>query len=180
MLIKNSHLLIDTCCLLNLCASGELLNILQVISISVQAAIVEEVKQELQKIENIEHFEIAIKQNLLLIVDFQSDVEETAFINYASEIDDGEAATGAIAINRNWAIATDDKKAAKFLSQESPYLQIVSTPEIIKYWSKIANIESSKLSNVLNEIRVKARYCPDKNHSLKSWWEMAIIPNPLR
>jgi hypothetical protein len=40
MLIKNSHLLIDACCLLNLCASGELLNILQVISISVQAAIV--------------------------------------------------------------------------------------------------------------------------------------------
>jgi hypothetical protein len=86
MLIKNSHLLIDACCLLNLCASGELLNILQVISISVQAAIVEEVKQELQKIENIEHFEVAIKQNLLLIVDFESDVEETAFINYASDV----------------------------------------------------------------------------------------------
>ena len=114
---------------------------MQVISISVQAAIVEEVKQELQKIENIEHFEIAIKQNLLLIVDFESDAEETVFINYASEIDDGEAATGAIAINRNWAIATDDKKATKFLSQESPSLQIVSTPEIIKYWSKKFNNE---------------------------------------
>ncbi len=56
--------------MLNLCASGELLNILQVISISAQATIVEEVKRELLEIENIEQFEDAIKQGLLLIVDF--------------------------------------------------------------------------------------------------------------
>lgn len=177
MQINHSHLLIDSCCLLNLCASGELLNILQVISISAQATIVEEVKRELLEIENIEQFEDAIKQGLLSIVDFESDAEQTAFVNYTVDIDDGEAATGAIAINRNWAIATDDKKATKFLSQESPSLQIISTLEIIKHWSKIVNIEPSKLSNVLNNIRVKARYYPHKNHLLKSWWE-TVINNP--
>jgi hypothetical protein len=174
MQINPSHLLIDTCCLLNLCASGELLNILQVISISAQATIVEEVKRELLEIENIEQFEDALKQGLLLIVDLESEAEETAFVNYAVEIDDGEAATGAIAINRGWAIATDDKKATKFLSQESPSLQIISTPEIIKYWSETANIEPLKLNKVLTEIRVKARYSPNKNHLLKTWWETAI------
>ena len=174
MQINHSHLLIDTCCLLNLCASGELLNILQVISISAQATIVEEVKRELLEIENIEQFEDALKQGLLSIVDFESEIEETTFVNYAVNLDAGEAATGAIAIHRNWAIATDDKKATKFLSQESPSLQIISTPEIIKYWSETANIEPLKLSNVLNEIRIKARYFPHKNHLLKNWWETVI------
>ena len=61
MQINHSHLLIDSCCLLNLCASGELLNILQVISISAQATIVEEVKRELLEIENIEQFEDAFE-----------------------------------------------------------------------------------------------------------------------
>lgn len=177
MQINHSHLLIDTCCLLNLCASGELLNILQVISISAQATIVEEVKRELLEIENIEQFEDALKQGLLSIVDFESEAEETTFVNYAVNLDVGEAATGAIAINRNWAIATDDKKATKFLSQESPSLQIISTPEIIKYWSETANIDPLKLGNVLQEIRVKAKYFPNKNHLLKRWWE-TVINNP--
>lgn len=174
MKINHSHLLIDTCCLLNLCASGELLNILQVISISAQVSIVEEVKQELQKIENVEQFENAITQGLLSIVDFESEIEETTFVNYTAEIGDGEAAIGAIAIHRNWTIATDDKKATNFLSKESPSLQIISTPEIIKYWAEEANIDPLKLSNVMNDIRVKARYYPDKNHLLKSWWETTI------
>lgn len=174
MQINQSHLLIDTCCLLNLCASGELLNILQVISISAQATIVEEVQRELQEIENIEQFESAIKQGLLLIVDFESDAEEITFVNYAADLDDGEAATGAIAIQRNWAMATDDKKAIKFFSQESPSFQIISTPEIIKYWSETASIEHLQLSNILRKIRVQGRYMPSKNHPLKSWWEAIL------
>ena len=177
MQINHSHLLIDTCCLLNLCASGELLSILQVISISAQATIVEEVKRELQAIDNIEQFESTIEQGLLLIVDFESDAEETAFVNYAADLDDGEASTGAIAIQRNWAMATDDKKAIKFFSQESSSLQIISTPEIIKYWSDKVNLEQLKLSNTLTQIRVQGRYIPPKNHPLKSWWEQSII-NP--
>ena len=174
MQFKSSHLLIDTCCLINLCASGELLNILQVISISVKTNIVQEVKRELQKIEHLEQFESVVEQGLLLIVDFASDAERNTFITYAMEIDDGEAATGAIAISRGWAMATDDKKATRFLLQQSPSLQIVSTPEIIRYWSETANIDLFKLSNILQEIRVKARYSPSKNHFLKSWWEMVI------
>ncbi|QNP29600.1 hypothetical protein [Cylindrospermopsis curvispora] len=79
-------------------------------------------KRELLEIENIEQFEDAIKQGLLSIVDFESEIEATNFVNYTVEIDDGEAATGAIAISRGWAIGTDDKKATKFLSQESPSL----------------------------------------------------------
>ena len=172
MKINQSHLLIDTCCMINLCASGELLNILQVIK--AQSIIVQTVKDELKEVENIEQFKTAIEQNLLQIVDFESDAEETSFVNYAAILDDGEAATGAIAINRNWAIATDDKKALKFFSQESPSLQIVSTPDIIKYWSEKANIEQLKLSNVIQKIRVEGGYQIAKNHPLKSWWENLV------
>jgi predicted nucleic acid-binding protein len=172
MQISQSHLLIDTCCMLNLCASGQLLNILQVIP--AQAAIAQEVKQELLKIENVIHFESVIAQGLLVAVDFESESEEEAFVNYAANLDDGEAATGAIAINRGWAIATDEKKATNFFSQESRSLKIISTPEIIKYWSEAAKIEQLTLNYVLREIQIKGRYMPSKNHSLKNWWQTAI------
>jgi hypothetical protein len=110
----------------------------------------------------------------LLTTDFESEAEEEAFINYAAYLDDGEAATGAIAINRGWGMATDDKRVISFLSQEAPGLQMVSTPEIVKYWSETTNIEQLTLNYVLNEIRVKGRYLPPKNHPLRSWWQTAL------
>jgi len=172
MQINQSHLLIDSCCMLNLCSSGQLLSILPLIP--AKAAIVQEVKQELQKIENAIDFETAITKGLLLTVDFESEAEEEAFVNYAAYLDDGEAATGAIAINRGWAMATDEKKATKFFTQESSSLQIISTLEIIKHWSEVANIEQLTLNYVLNQIRVKGHYIPPRNHPLRSWWETVI------
>jgi hypothetical protein len=38
--------------------------------------------------------------------------------------------------HRQWAIATDDKRATSFLKKEAPHLQILSTSEIIKNWSE--------------------------------------------
>ena len=176
MQINQSNLLIDTCCIINFCASDELLNILQ--AIPAQTTITQDVKSELDKEENIEQMkqvENAIKQGLLLVVDFESDVEANDILYYAAQnLGEGEASTGAIAINRNWTMATDDKKAIRVFSEESPSLQILSTPDIIKYWSETANIDPAKLSEVLKNIRVKARYMPPKNHSLKSWWENLV------
>jgi hypothetical protein len=49
----------------------------------------------------------------------------------------------------------------------------VPTPEIIKHWSDVENIDSSTLRNVLQTIRLKAKYSPPNNHPLKNWWEKA-------
>ena len=68
-------------------------------------------------------------------------------------------------------MATDDKAAIKFFTQESPNLPILSTPDIIKYWSDQSNLSSEQVYPVLNLISTRARYQPPKNHPLKSWWQ---------
>ncbi|MDB9313125.1 hypothetical protein PN462_08430 [Spirulina sp. CS-785/01] len=169
MQINSSHLLLDACCTLNLCASGQFLAILQ--SLPVQVAIVQEVEQELKRIENIEQFEQAIEQSLLIIVNFESEAEAETFVNYAATLDDGEAATGAIAFHREWSMATDEKKAINFFAQETSKLQILSTLAIIKFWSESEQIESQVLRDILNAVRVKGSYVPHNQHSLKPWWD---------
>src|SRR5947208_17094709 len=52
-----------------------------------------------------------IDQGLLTVVSPGSEEEQDTFIDFAVHLDDGEAMTGAIAVHRNWAIATDDRKA---------------------------------------------------------------------
>jgi len=179
MEIKHSHVILDACCVLNFFASGNFLEILKAIPTSV--AVTEVVrKQELKTFQRLEdeenegaiQLETAIRHGLIEIVDFESEKEEETFVNYAFELgDDGESATGAIAVHRGWAIATDDKKATSFFRQDAPHLQIISTLDCIKYWSEVTNLDRAKLHIVLKNIRVKGRYMPPRNHLLFTWWE---------
>jgi len=179
MLIENSHVVLDACCILNFCASGCFIEILK--SIPAQVVVTEVVREgELQTLQRLKdenndsaiQFESAIEQGLLLVVDFESEVEEETFVNYVFALgDDGESATGAIATHREWAIATDDKKAISFFKREIPDLQILSTLEIIKNWSESAQLSSTQLQAVLVEIKTVGRYIPHRNHLLFSWWE---------
>jgi predicted nucleic acid-binding protein len=182
MNIKQSHIVLDTCCILNFYASGKFLEILE--AIPAQIVVTEVVRSQelktLQVLENEEskgaiYFEKAVKEDLISIVDFESEAEAETFINYMAQMkDEGESATFAIAFHREWAVATDDKRAISFLKKEAPHIQIVSTLEVIEHWSEKSNIDSATLKTALSEIRVKARYQPPRNHPLLSWWETAM------
>ena len=181
MLIAHSHIVLDACCVLNFCASGKFLEILKSLpaQVVVTTVVQERELKTLQCLQDEENegviqFEKAIAQGLLTVVDFESEDEAKSFVNYVTILkDDGESATCAIAVHRGWAIATDDKPTIAFFQQTAPYLQVLSTPEIIKHWSEQESIDSSILSNLLNAIRIKGRYIPPKNHPLRNWWTNA-------
>ncbi len=119
-------------------------------------------------------FEPAITQGWLKTVDFESEQEAERFINYASVLDDGEAAICAVAIERDWAIATDDRRAISFFQQEAPALPILSTLEVVKHWSEKTNLDPAALKLALSAIRTEGRYMPNRNHPLLDWWEAAM------
>ncbi len=180
--IKHSHVVLDACCVLNFCASGHLIEIIQ--SIPAQVVVTEVVRERelltLQRLtdennEDVNQFETAIAKGFLSVVDFESEQEEETFVNYVFELgDDGESATCAIAVHRGWAIATDDKKAISFFQQEAPHLQILSTLAIVKYWSEVGNVSPATLRSALTAIRTRGRYLPHRNHPLLVWWEEMV------
>lgn len=180
--IKHSHVVLDACCVLNFCASGHLLEIIQ--SLPAQVVVTEVVRERelltLQRLagennEDVSQFETAMKKGLLAVIDFNSESEEETFVNYVFELgDDGESASCAIAVHREWAIATDDKKAISFFQREAPHLQILSTLEIVKNWSEVGNISSVTLRSALMAIRARGRYMPHRNHPLLRWWESVV------
>ena len=182
MNIKQSHIVLDTCCILNFYASGKFLEIVE--AIPAQIVVTEVVRSQelktLQVLENEEskgaiYFEKAVKESIISIVDFESEAEAETFINYTAQMkDEGESATFAIAFHREWSVATDDKRAISFFKKEAPHIQIISTLEAIEHWSESSNIDSAILKAALIAIRVKARYQPPRNHPLLSWWETAM------
>jgi predicted nucleic acid-binding protein len=112
-----------------------------------------------------------IDRHLLLVATIDSEREEEAFVTLASKMDDGEAMTAAIAIERDWGVATDDKRAIAIISQAATHVEIISTPALIKHWFDYAQPSAEILRVVLRNIRARALYEPARNHPLRDWWE---------
>src|ERR1700742_2856094 len=120
---KERVLLIDTCVLINLLASGEIENILRVaarrsfICSAVEKECIylrgEDPASEPELIDLLP----LVESEIFYLCHVESPDEEKLYVNYAVQLDDGEAMALAIALNRNWGLATDEKKARRLYKE---------------------------------------------------------------
>lgn len=180
--ITHSYVILDACCVINLCASGHLSDTLTTIPATV--AVVEVVhNDELLKMPPVgvgpdkqsEDIASIFSKGLLQIARFESEVEQENFVNIAAILgDDGESATIALAMQRNRAIATDDKSALDFIRRESANLQTITTPDLIKHWSEIRGPAPGTLRDALTSISVNGHYDPPREHPFRDWWYFSM------
>ncbi len=175
-------IILDACCIINLYASGQMGNILKAISKSVAVAAYVREEEALrifsvingdmtEKYEQID-LQPFIDCGSLIVVSPETEAENITFVNFAAAIGgDGEAITGAIALHRNWSIGSDDRKAIAFFRKNTPQLQVITTPELIKYWVDTTNPHPDTVSAALQRVRICARYEPNFHHKLYDWWQ---------
>jgi len=111
-----------------------------------------------------------VENKLLSIVSLDFNREAVDCVNFTYEMNDGEAMSGAIAKNRNWAIATDDYEATQNFIRDIPEIQIITTIDLIKYWSDFSNPSPSEVIIVTNNIYTIGNYIPTPRHHLYTWW----------
>jgi hypothetical protein len=114
--------------------------------------------------------QLLVNLGLLLIVSPDTEVEQNSFVDFAAVLDDGEALTGAVAGCRDWAIATDDKKARRVFRERLPHVQLISTPELVKHWVDNAEPPPDVVVDVLRSIEIGAQYRPSPGDPLSNWW----------
>ena len=107
----------------------------------------------------------------LQAVKLETEDEQNSFVNLALQIDDGEAATIAVAISRQMHVITDDKKAIRILKQEAPGIVCFSTLEVVKVWGERSGIQPEQIKRALSNILKYANYRPGKGHPLFVWWQ---------
>lgn len=170
-------LLIDTCVLINLLASGEIKAILKVAAQkSLICSIVEKESIYLRADDPQDGLETVnlqplIEEGVLTICDIETPEEELAYVNYASALDDGEAMTLAIALARNWYLATDERKAQRlFLEVVNKSDLLTTTSTLIKDWSVAKRISSERIKSMLLKIENRARYRPPTWDVNNQWW----------
>ena len=103
------------------------------------------------------------------------DSEVELLVNLSSQLDEGEAMSLAIAISREFDIATDDKKALRvFREAGGDEIKIHSTLSLIRDWAESRNISEVDLQHILKRIKEMANYIPRKTDSNYLWWDKMI------
>lgn len=176
LVIQSDHIVLDACCIINFAATGKFDNIIEAVpSQCVVATYV--MKHEVLSFINIYGQEAPISVNGLvqkgLMLEVGIDYADEKEANYivafeADNLDSGEAESAAIAINRDWAIATDDKRAIKVIAQTSPKTHILTTPELIKHWVDKFDVNDDVVKQAIKSIR---KYTPPLTHPLVDWWK---------
>jgi predicted nucleic acid-binding protein len=177
-------LILDASCVINLYASGQMGEILEALSRAVTVAayvfekealwIYDGPKEDVRQIKAQIDLHPFVEAGLLQVVDLESETELEAHINLAAKLDLGEAITAAIAINRSWSVAIDDRKARAVLQREVAQIQLFYTLELVKYWVDTVSPSQQLISTILGNIQARAVYEPGRNHPLYSWWKRYI------
>ena len=172
--------LVDTCTLINLLATGELEAITG--SMGSRFAICSAVLKETIYLrpENAgdppDSINIAplIRSGVLGVCSLESEEEELLYIDYASQLDDGEAMSLATARRRGFILATDDRKAERlFLEAVGDTARLISTSDIVRNWPDSGQVSAEKLSTIVHRIVQRARFAPSHSDPNIRWWRDA-------
>ena len=162
----HDYVILDACCAINLCVSGQMEAVLR--SLPVQVAISAFVAEEEVRRCDIQPF---IQAGLLHIVEVETEEEAINALTFAADLgEDGEAYTGAIAIRRGWAIVSDERRVLSYFERRAPHLQRLTTPELLKYWTDKTHPDDVIVGRALNTIATEGNYTIGQRHVCHDWW----------
>ena len=112
----------------------------------------------------------SIQRGVLSSLRPESEKEIEDYVDYATEVDDGEAQALAIAKNRHFILLTDDRRAARLALRPDINVRITSTPAVLKTWSRLSPQNEHKLSIIIPRITDLARFAPAQDSAFSAWW----------
>ncbi|MDR3706911.1 MAG: hypothetical protein P4L33_01310 [Capsulimonadaceae bacterium] len=175
-----SPLIWDACSLLNLAATNREIEILS--SMGRQSYVPEKVLRD--EVLYLRPFEQRDKDELELI-DPQplvvagvltplvlSSEEYELYVDFASQVDDGEAQCLAIAASRSYCLASDDGAALRVAREWTPAISVITTPEWLQTWlNSTPNVDCRV---VVQMVTKRAKFRPRRTSALLSWWQSCL------
>ncbi len=177
-MIVRQAIVVDTCVLINILATDRFAEIASHVapSLLICSAVAGESiylrpvdpNQQPERL----HLDPFFGRGILTACNCDNDAEEQLYINYALELDDGEAMGLAIAHARNLPLATDDRKTRRVISENAKHMRVVSTAEILYAWA--AGKSRGEIRPMLEAISIRARFRPSADDPLLAWWNSFI------
>jgi len=176
-------IVLDTSVALNLLATGVGLSVLE--SLEVDCFVCSAVADETIYVRSDDPTEAReavsvdawLPSGAVMVVNPGSPLEEELYVQFAADLDDGEAMSLAICRARGYALATDDRKARRIAGRLAPpSVQLLSTSQIVHHWAARTGATPGELNRVLSAIELRARFKPPHDDPLREWWMRTRSP----
>jgi hypothetical protein len=175
---------IDACCLIDLLASGhgEAILLASGFTWHLPSAVQGEVRylrqhdptQPGQVVKVAADLTGLISSGLLTVCDPESQAELDRYTHFATLFrSDGESMCLALAEQRGWVVATDDRRAIRVAQQAG--LTVVSCPALVKAWAAAIGPDQATLNKVLQDIQALAQFKPNPSMAEHQWWVNELI-----
>jgi predicted nucleic acid-binding protein len=173
--LPRSPLLLDACVAINLAATDRLPQIAQ--ATDVTFILVRQAAQEAGHLRD-----MAGGETILTPIDLSqynsatleivglAQPEYSLYVNLARTVDDGEAATIAVAVRRSLPLATDDRKARRVCA-ELGLPEPTRTLGILRSYADAASLPQALLREILVKVRDRASFQPPRNDPHQKWWQ---------
>ncbi len=99
-----------------------------------------------------------------------SDAELDDYLEFACEVDDGEAQALAIAKHRGFILLTDDRKALRLARRPDVGVATISTAAVLQDWAGLRAEHAVRLPEVIARIEKLAKFRPRKDAPEYTWW----------
>ena len=113
---------------------------------------------------------VLIQRGVLLSARPETEEEIDDYLNFASEIDDGEAQALAIAKHRGFVLLTDDRKATKLAQRSDVAVRTTSTAKILQAWAQLDSRNELRLHEIIARIALLARFDLRTDSPDYAWW----------
>lgn len=182
-----TDIVVDACCLINLVASGNILptstekgkkskktgvfgrlHVPEIVANEALYILQPDSDDPTALIKTPIDLSVSRDQRLLLDCSIEGSEESLLFVQLAVRLDDGEAAALSIAKNRSWALATDDRVAAKLAEEMS--VGVLNTVQLVQLWAAQVSANAKLIYETINNIQTYAKFTPRRDSVEFAWW----------
>lgn len=115
-----------------------------------------------------------VAEGSLQELSLDSEAENQSFINFATELDDGEAQALALALHRGCVLVTDDRPAARVARDLDKPVVTMGTPEVLIAWAGSDPEKLRRLPEVVRRIAVLGPFQLKRGAPQYEWWQKQL------
>jgi predicted nucleic acid-binding protein len=98
--------------------------------------------------------------------------ELASFVALAKSVDDGEASTLAVALERGIEFATDDRRAIRLAGELG--VTVVTTPQLMRSWAERSGVTAADIRVTLTSVERRGNFRPRRGDPEREWWERIV------
>jgi predicted nucleic acid-binding protein len=110
----------------------------------------------------------------LNVLSIDSAAENDSLVEFAMDLDDGEAEALSLARHRKLVLVTDDRPVVRVASAAHFAVSTIGTPDVLMEWVKLNPDSRARLPEVVRRISILGPFQLRKSSTHYAWWQAQL------